>query len=85
MINNADFKDTQKKTIVAVSKFHDNISQVKFETGEILDIKEAIEMAEKDLINHVNTGGTRGDDPHKTLRSNPDGDPSNNLDNLPQF
>lgn len=85
MINNADFKDNQKKTIVAVSKFHNNISQVKFETGEIVDIKEAIKMAELDQINHVNTGSTRGDDPHKTLRSNPDGDPSNNLDNLPQF
>lgn len=80
-----NFHDPQKKTIVAVHKLHGNIKQVKFDTGEIVDIEQAIQMAEQGLINNVNTGATRGAHPHKTLRSNPDGDPSNNLDNLPEF
>lgn len=74
-----------KKKIVAVSKEEGNIKQVKFQDGEVVDIEKAIEMAEQDLIENVNTGLTRGENPHKTLRSNPDGDKSNNLDNLPQF
>jgi len=80
-----DMSNPQKKTIVAVNKHHGNIQQVKFDTGEVVTVEQAIQMAEQDLINNVNTGGTRGDHPHKTLRSNPDGDPNNNLDNLPTF
>ena len=78
-----DFSKPQNKDIVAVHKLHGNIQQVKFNTGEIVSIEDAIKMAEQGLINNVNTGETRNH--KKTLRSNPDGDTSNNLDNLPTF
>ncbi|MFE8701432.1 DUF3892 domain-containing protein [Cytobacillus sp. FJAT-54145] len=72
--------------IVAVRKNGEgNIEQVKFNNGEVADLETAIRMAEADQIANVNTGATRGDHPHKTLRSNPDGDPTNNLDHLPTF
>jgi len=75
-----------KHTIVAVRKNGDgDLEQVKLDNGQVVDIQTAIQMAEADQIANVNTGATRGDHPHKTLRSNPDGDQSNNLDNLPQF
>lgn len=75
-----------KKTIVAVRKNGDgDIMEVKFDDGETADIEQAIQMAEQDLIENVNTGATRGENKHKTLRSNRDDDTSNNLDNLPTF
>lgn len=78
--------DPNKLKIVAVRKDGDgDISEVKFQNGQTATVEEAIQMAEQDLIEDVNAGSTRGDNPHKTLRSYPDGDPSNNLDNLPPF
>jgi len=72
--------------IVAVRKNGDgDLEQVKLNNGQVVDIQTAIQMAEANQIANVNTGATRGDHPHKTLRSNPDGDPSNNLSNLPTF
>jgi len=72
--------------IVAVRKNGEgDLEQVKLNNGQVVDIQTAIQMAEQDQIANVNTGSTRGDNPHKTLRSNPDGDPTNNLDNLPTF
>ncbi|MNJ90072.1 hypothetical protein D3C87_76640 [compost metagenome] len=75
--------DPNKLKIVAVKKDGRNIQAVKFQNGEVADIQQAIQMAEQDLIEDVNTGSTR--DGGKTLRSYPDGDPTNNLDNLPTF
>jgi hypothetical protein len=81
-----DTNHHSKKDIVAVRKNSDgDIEEVKFHDGTTASVEQAIEMAEEDLINHVNTGATRGENSHKTLRSDPDGDPSNNLDNLPGF
>lgn len=78
--------DPNKLKIMAVRKDNDgDISEVKFQNGQTVTIEEAIQMAEQDLIEDVNTGLTRGDNPHKTLRSYPDGDPSNNLSNLQDF
>jgi hypothetical protein len=75
-----------KKSIVAVRKNADGeIEQVKFNDGQVSSVEDAIAMAEKDEISHVNTGATRGDNSHKTLRSDPDGDTANNLSNLPSF
>jgi lantibiotic modifying enzyme len=86
-VNNPEHQvDPNKLQIVAVRKDNDgDISEVKFQNGETATIEQAIQMAEQDLIEDVNTGMTRGDDKHKTLRSYPDGDPSNNLGNLPSF
>jgi O-glycosyl hydrolase len=85
--NNSEHQDDPNKLhIVAVNKNADgDIKEVKFQNGQVASVEEAIEMAEKDLIEDVNTGTTRGDNKHKTLRSYPDGDTSNNLDNLPTF
>lgn len=78
--------DNAKKDIVAVRKNGDgDIQEVKFNDGTTASVEQAIQMAEEDSINNVNTGATRGENSHKTLRSDPDGDPSNNLDNLPSF
>lgn len=78
--------DPNKLQIVAVRKDgRGDITEVKFNNGQTADIEKAIQMAEQDLIEDVNTGATRGNDRHKTLRSYPDGIPENNLDNLPTF
>ncbi|HET7580185.1 MAG TPA: DUF3892 domain-containing protein [Bacillales bacterium] len=75
-----------KKEIVAVRKNGDgDIQEVQFNDGSTASVAQAIQMAEEDLIANVNTGATRGENSHKTLRSDPDGDPTNNLDNLPGF
>ncbi len=74
---------TPKRQIVKVKKYGGNIAQVMFDNGEVADIQQAIQMAEQDQIENVNTGATR--DGKKTLKTYPDGDPSNNLDNLPEF
>lgn len=86
-INNPEHQvDPNKLQITAVRKDgRGRITEVQFQNGEIAGIEQAIQMAEQDLIEDVNTGATRGDHPHKTLRSYPDGDPTNNLDNLPTF
>jgi hypothetical protein len=75
--------DPNKKIISAVRYSEGGISAVKFQDGSVADIAQAIAMAEADMIEDVNTGKNR--EGQKTLRSYPDGDPSNNLSNLPRF
>jgi hypothetical protein len=77
------YVDPNKKNIVKVRKTGRNISHVMFQDGSVVDVNTAIDMAEKDLINDVNSGSTRTG--HKTLKSYPDGNPDNNLGSLPQF
>jgi hypothetical protein len=86
-VNNPEHQvDPNKLQIVAVRKNGGgDITEVKFQNGQTASVEEAIQMAEQDLIEDVNTGATRGENKHKTLRSYPDGDPTNNLDNLPTF
>lgn len=72
------------KAIIAAVRYQDGgISAVRFQDGSVADIAQAIGMAEAGLIEDVNTGRNR--EGQKTLRSYPDGDPSNNLSNLPRF
>ncbi|CAG7636182.1 DUF3892 domain-containing protein [Paenibacillus allorhizosphaerae] len=75
--------DPNKAIIQAVRYNGGGISAVKFQDGSVADIATAIGMAEAGLIEDVNTGKNR--EGQKTLRSYPDGDPSNNLSNLPRF
>lgn len=75
--------DPNKKRIVAVRKNNGRIEAVKFQDGTTATIDQAIQMAEQGLIEDANVGRNRQGE--KTLRSYPDGDPSNNLDNLPLF
>ncbi|WP_163536246.1 DUF3892 domain-containing protein [Gracilibacillus sp. YIM 98692] len=70
--------------IVAVRKNEDgDIVKMKLSSGQVVDYKQAQQMADNNEIEHVNT--FKGRDGDKHLRSDADGDPSNNLDNLPQF
>ncbi|WP_208589261.1 DUF3892 domain-containing protein [Gracilibacillus suaedae] len=70
--------------IVAVQKNQDgDIVKMKLSSGQVVDYKQAQQMADNGEIEHVNT--FKGRDGDKHLRSDADGDPSNNLDNLPQF
>ena len=73
-----------KKTIVAVRRnSQGDIMAVKFDDKTAVLTHEAIEMAERDEINNVNTGMSKSG--HKTLKSNRDDFEENNLSNLPQF
>jgi hypothetical protein len=73
-----------KQQIVAVRKNGDgDIVELKLSGGQVIDYKTAQQMAQQGQIEHVNVFTGRDGEPH--LRSNADGDPSNNLDNLPVF
>ncbi|GAB6929688.1 hypothetical protein JCM10914A_36710 [Paenibacillus sp. JCM 10914] len=70
--------------VIGVRKNGDgDIIQLKLENGSIVDYKTAQQMAKNKEIKNVNVFRGRDGDEH--LRSNADGDPSNNLDNLPTF
>jgi hypothetical protein len=75
--------DPNKKTITQVHKTGRAISEVMFDDGTKVDVNTAIQMAEENQINDVNSGSNVNG--MKTLRSYPDGDPTNNLGNLPQY
>ncbi|UKS29788.1 DUF3892 domain-containing protein [Paenibacillus sp. HWE-109] len=75
--------DPNKAIIQAVHYGDGGISAVQFQDGRVVGIDEAISMTEAGYIEDVNTGRNRQGE--KTLRSYPDGDPSNNLSNLPRF
>ena len=75
--------DPNKAIIQAVHYENGGISAVQFQDGSVADIASAIALAEMGLIEDVNTGKNR--EGQKTLRSYPDGNPDNNLSNLPRF
>ncbi|TVY06723.1 DUF3892 domain-containing protein [Paenibacillus cremeus] len=70
--------------VVAVRKNGDgDIVELKLSNGQVVDYVEAQHMAKNGQIANVNVFRGRDGDEH--LRSNADGDPTNNLDNLPGF
>ncbi|MFQ3544998.1 DUF3892 domain-containing protein [Halobacillus rhizosphaerae] len=70
--------------IIAVRKNSEgSIVEMKLSSGKVVGYKEAQQMAREGQIEHVNLFKGRDGDEH--LRSDPDGDVSNNLDNLPGF
>lgn len=74
----------QQAEVVAVRKNGDgDIIQLKLNTGNVVDYKTAQQMVQNKEIKNLNVFRGRDDEMH--LRSNADGDPSNNLDNLPIF
>lgn len=74
----------QNETFVAVRKNNEgDIIQLKTSSGRVLDYKQAQQEVQNGVISGANVFTGRDGDPH--LRSNADGDPTNNLDNLPQF
>jgi hypothetical protein len=69
---------------VAVQKNGDgDITAFKTSNGRVLDYEQAKLEAEQGTIQGVNV--FKGRDGEKYIRGDADGDPSNNLDNLPNF
>ncbi|WP_010492074.1 DUF3892 domain-containing protein [Paenibacillus elgii] len=76
--------EPNKQQVVAVRKNGDgDIVELKLSSGQVVDYLEAQQLAKKGQLENVNVFRGRDGDEH--LRSNADGDPSNNLDNLPGF
>ena len=69
---------------VAVRKNDDgDIVKLKTSGGKVVDYKQAQQMAKNGEAEGVNV--FKGRDGEEHLRSNADGDPTNNLDQLPTF
>ncbi|GLI09932.1 MULTISPECIES: DUF3892 domain-containing protein [Paenibacillus] len=76
--------EQNKQQVVAVRKNGDgDIVELKLSSGQVVDYLEAQQLAKNGQLENVNVFRGRDGDEH--LRSNADGDPSNNLDNLPGF
>ncbi|MUG64730.1 hypothetical protein CHH75_04175 [Paenibacillus sp. 7541] len=74
----------QQSEVVAVRKNSDgDIVELQLDSGSVVDYKTAQAMVKNKEIKNLNVFRGRDGDEH--LRSNADGDPSNNLDNLPTF
>jgi hypothetical protein len=73
-----------KEQVIAVKKNGDgDIIELKLSSGAVVDYKSAQEMVRNKQIANLNLFRGRDGDEH--LRSNADGDPTNNLDALPEF
>jgi DNA-directed RNA polymerase alpha subunit len=73
-----------KQQVVAVRKNGDgDIVELQLSSGQVVDYKEAQQMAKNEMIDNVNVFKGRDGDEH--LRSNADGRKDNNLDQLPTF
>ncbi len=70
--------------IIAVQKDEKGvIKQYKLDNNQIIDAPQAIQMVKDNKIENCNVFTTRSGS--EAIRSNNDGDASNNLDNLPTF
>ena len=70
--------------IMAVRKDENGtIQQYKLDDNRTVNVNEAIQMVKNKEIENCNVFTTRNGS--EAIRSNNDGDPSNNLDNLPSF
>jgi len=70
--------------VVAVRMNGDgDIVELQLSSGQVVDYKQAQAMAKQGQIANVNVFRGRDGDEH--LRSDADGNPDNNLDNLPTF
>lgn len=75
---------SDKSKVVKVKKNHQgDITDVMLENGNVYSIDEAIMMAKDDLIEGVNVGKSRNG--REYLRSDPNGDRGDNLENKPIF
>ncbi|MFX3633404.1 MAG: DUF3892 domain-containing protein [Candidatus Pristimantibacillus sp.] len=74
----------QREQIVAVQKNGDgDLTSFKTSTGRVLDYQTALQEVEAGQIAGVNA--FKGRDGETYIRGDADGDPSNNLDQLPIF
>ena len=78
------YTEVIKMKIIAVQKDENGtIQQYKLVNGSIIDVNQAIQMVNNKEIENCNVFTTKNGS--QAIRSNNDGDPSNNLDNLPTF
>lgn len=59
------------------------IEQYKLDNDQIIDAEQAVQMVERGEIEYCTLSTARNG--KKSIRSLNDGDPTNNLDNLPTF
>lgn len=70
--------------VVAVKKDNSGkITAYKLSDGQTIDHEQAVSMAEQGAIAGCNISTAQNG--VKSIRSNPDGDTTNNLDSLPAF
>ncbi|ADK16654.1 MULTISPECIES: DUF3892 domain-containing protein [Clostridium] len=75
---------SDKSKVIKVKKnSQGDITDVMLENGNIYSIDEAIMMTKDGLIEGINVGKAKNG--REYLRSNPNGDESDNLDNKPIF
>jgi hypothetical protein len=75
---------SDKSKIIKVKKNpQGDITDVMLENGNVYSIDEAIMMAKDELIEGVNVAKSKNG--REYLRSNPNGDSGDNLDNKPIF
>jgi len=75
--------DNKAKIIKVRKNREGDITDVMFGNGNIYSINDAIRMAKDGLIEGVNVGKAKNG--REYLRSNLNGETSDNLDNLPAF
>ncbi|KHD38700.1 hypothetical protein NL50_04170 [Clostridium acetobutylicum] len=75
--------DNKSKVIKVKKNSEGDITDVMLENGNVYSIDEAITMAKDHLIDGVNVAKARSG--REYLRSNPNGDEGDNLDNKPTF
>ena len=76
--------DHSRETFVAVQKNGDgDLTSFKTSGGRILSYEQALDEVKNGTIAGANT--FKGRDGEFYVRGDADGDPSNNLDNLPTF
>lgn len=74
----------QRESFVAVQKNGDgDITAFKTSNGRVLQYEQALQEVQGGIIEGVNA--FKGRDGDFYIRGDADGDPSNNLDNLPLF
>lgn len=74
----------ERETFAAVQKNGDgDITAFKTSTGRILNYEQALKEVQAGTIQGVNA--FKGRDGETYIRGDADGDPSNNLDQLPTF
>lgn len=71
-------------TVVATRKNEiGTITEYKLDNGEVVGHEQAVDLVESGEIEGCNV--TTAKNGIKSIRSNPDGNPDNNLDSLPAF
>ncbi|BBH21166.1 hypothetical protein Back11_25110 [Paenibacillus baekrokdamisoli] len=78
------FDSSARETIVATQKNGDgDLTSFKTSSGRVLNYEQALEEVQGGLIAGVNA--FKGRDGETYIRGDADGDPTNNLDQLPNF